>query len=43
MPYITIPVGFGLIFQNLIADNMIQNGVEVIRGDIWKPLIFFFC
>ena len=40
MPYITIPVGFGLIFQNLIADNMIQNGVEVIRGDIWKPLIF---
>ena len=40
MPYITIPVGFGLIFQNLIADNMIQNGVDVVRGDIWKPLIF---
>ena len=40
MPYITIPVGFGLIFQNLIADNMIQNGVDVVREDIWKPLIF---
>lgn len=35
-PYITIPIGFGLIFQNLIADNMIQNGVNVLRGDIWK-------
>ena len=36
MPYIAIPVGFGLIFQNLIADNMVQNGVNVLREDIWK-------
>lgn len=36
MPYITLSVGFGLIFQNLIADNMLQNGVQIIRGDIWK-------
>ena len=36
MPYITIPVGFGLIFQNLIADNLVQNGVNVLRSDIWK-------
>ncbi len=36
MPYIAIPAGFGLIFQNLIADNMIQNGVNVARCDIWK-------
>ena len=36
MPYITIPIGFGLIFQNLIADNMVQNGVNVLRSDIWK-------
>ncbi len=39
MPYITIPVGFGLIFQNLIADNIIQNGVNVAREDIWKSTI----
>ena len=39
MPYITIPVGFGLIFQNLIADNMIQNGVNVLRNDIWKSTL----
>ena len=36
MPYIAVPVGFGLIFQNLIADNMVQNGVLVLRDDIWK-------
>ena len=36
MPYITIPVGFGLIFHNLIADNMVQNGVDILRNDIWK-------
>lgn len=36
MPYIAIPAGFGLIFQNLIADNMVQNGVQVLRSDIWK-------
>ena len=36
MPYIVIPVGFGLIFQNLIADNMLQNGVTVLRSDVWK-------
>lgn len=35
-PYIAIPAGFGLIFQGLIAENMMQNGVEVIKNDIWK-------
>ena len=36
MPYITIPAGFGLIFHNLIADNMIQNGMPVVRSNIWE-------
>lgn len=35
-PYITIPAGFGLIFQGLIAENLLQNGVEVVKNDIWK-------
>ena len=35
-PYVVIPAGFGLIFQGLIADNLMQNGVEVIKTDIWK-------
>ncbi len=36
MPYLTIPVGFGLIFHNLIADNLISNGLDVVRTEIWK-------
>ena len=39
MPYIVIPAGFGLIFQNLIADNMVQNGVSVARNDIWQSTV----
>ena len=39
MPYIVIPAGFGLIFQNLIADNMVQNGVNVARNDIWQSTV----
>ena len=34
-PYIALPLGFGLIFQGLIADNMILNGVMVEKTDIW--------
>lgn len=36
MPYIVIPAGFGLIFQSLIADNITQNGMEIIKTDVWK-------
>lgn len=39
-PYIMIPAGFGLIFQGLIAENMMQNGVEVVKNDIWKSTWF---
>ena len=35
-PYIAIPAGFGLIFQGLIADNMLQNGYNVVKTNIWK-------
>ena len=31
-----IPAGFGLIFQGLIAENLVQNGVNVLKNDIWK-------
>jgi len=35
-PYIVIPAGFGLIFQNLIAENMVQNGMIIAKTDVWK-------
>ena len=35
-PYIAIPAGFGLIFQGLIANNMTQNGITVLKTEVWK-------
>ena len=35
-PYITIPAGFGLIFQGLSAENMTVNGMTVLKNDVWK-------
>ena len=35
-PYIVIPAGFGLIFQGLIAENLIENGVVVAKNTIWQ-------
>lgn len=33
-PYITIPFGFGLIFQTIIKDNLTANGMEVTVQDV---------
>ncbi|RDY28108.1 sodium:proton antiporter [Romboutsia weinsteinii] len=42
-PYIAIPVGFGLIFQNIIRDQMIANGMEIttnmVTSVMWIPAI----
>lgn len=34
-PYIVIPAGFGLIFQGLLADNITQNGMTVLKSNVW--------
>lgn len=39
-PYIAIPVGFGLIFHNIIADNLTDNGMTVLVTDVWKSTWF---
>lgn len=39
-PYIVIPAGFGLIFQGLLADNMVQNGMNVSINEVWKSTWF---
>lgn len=36
MPYIVLPVGFGLIFQGIIRDQLIANGLNVKLEEIWK-------
>ncbi|MCK8815826.1 sodium:proton antiporter [Natroniella sulfidigena] len=37
-PYVAIPAGFGLIFHNIIRDEMIANGMEVATPMIWRVM-----
>lgn len=37
-PYVILPVGFGLIFHGIIADSMIQNGLEIATSEVWKGM-----
>ncbi|WP_312573732.1 SLC13 family permease [Clostridium sp.] len=39
-PYITLPIGFGLIFHNIIRDQMISNGLNVTNNMIAKVMWF---
>lgn len=40
-PYVAIPVGFGLIFHNIIRDEMAANGLEIATSSVssvmWLP------
>ncbi|WMM23694.1 Na+/H+ antiporter family protein [Tissierella sp. MB52-C2] len=38
-PYIILPVGFGLLFHNIIREALIDNGVLVERNMIWKSML----
>lgn len=38
-PYILIPAGFGLIFQNIISTNIIENGMDIDASRIWIYMI----
>ena len=39
-PYIMIPVGFGLIFQGIIQENMELNGVSISISEITQAMLF---
>lgn len=34
-PYVTIPVGYGIIFQGIVAEQMTKNGMLVTNADVW--------
>lgn len=36
--YITIPIGYGLIYHNIIRDQMGINGMEITTGMVWKSV-----
>ncbi len=43
-PYMVLPLGFGLIFQNLLVDNLNQNGVVVNLSDVTSTMFLAaFC
>lgn len=34
-PYISIPIGYGIIFQGIVADNMTANGMPIDLMEVW--------
>jgi len=38
-PYMVIPVGFGLMFGNIVATNMSEHGMAVEGTDVWRYLL----
>ncbi|PAB59705.1 Na+/H+ antiporter family protein [Anaeromicrobium sediminis] len=37
-PYIALPIGFGLIFHGIIADEMTNNGMAIAKTAVWKGM-----
>lgn len=38
-PYVMLPVGFGLIFHNIVRDALIDNGMPVVTNMVWKSML----
>lgn len=38
-PYMTIPLGFGLIFQGIIVDEMKASGLEITLSEVTKAMV----
>ncbi|MRG87456.1 Na+/H+ antiporter family protein [Salinibacillus xinjiangensis] len=38
-PYVMIPVGFGLIFHEIIRDSMVENGIEIGMNEVFKSML----
>ncbi len=38
-PYMLIPAGYGLIFHNIVADNMKKGGMEIAVSDLPKAML----
>ena len=45
MPYVGVPIGYGLIFMGIVADNMVANGLAVTVADVirvnWMLVLCF--
>ena len=45
MPYVGVPIGYGLIFMGIVADNMVANGLNITVADVirvnWMLVLCF--
>lgn len=39
-PYMVLPLGFGLIFQNILKDNITQNGLKISLADVSSSMSY---
>ncbi|MEI3607287.1 Na+/H+ antiporter NhaC family protein [Pseudogracilibacillus sp. SE30717A] len=39
-PYITLPIGFGLIFQGIIQEEMTSNGIAISLKEVTTAMLF---
>jgi len=37
-PYVALPVGYGLIFHNIIRDEMAASGLELVDAQVWQVM-----
>ncbi|PAD35425.1 Na+/H+ antiporter family protein [Terribacillus saccharophilus] len=42
-PYMALPIGYGEIFQGLVASNIASNGLEVTANQVTKAMILPAC
>lgn len=38
-PYMSLPFGFGLVYQGIVADNISTAGLEITRHDVYGPML----
>ena len=38
-PYMSLPFGFGLVYQGIVADNITTAGLEITRSDVYGPML----
>lgn len=38
-PYMSLPFGFGLVYQGIVADNISAAGVAITRHDVYGPML----
>lgn len=38
-PYMSLPFGFGLVYQGIVADNISAAGLEITKSDVYGPML----